>query len=168
MLGILAFGVVVSYINADEGKLGAMQFKEFLQGSIVGSGEIREYGPWVSIRGELITGTGTGNLLGSPIEFTIVSNRRVKVDDEKSFQNGSWKFVSSDGSQISGILVGKGITLTEFSGMFVSNESSSGTGIYYGITIKGMFSCRFLPPQTYGGFWRYEAWWNGTLRTGES
>ena len=182
-LGILAFTIVVSYINADEAracKSRATQFKEFLQGSVVGPDMTRKYGRWTAIKRELITGSGIGNLKGSPIEFTLVSNRRFKMDDQKSFINGRWKFVLSDGSQISGIFIGSGKTPTEFSGMFVANNhdndnhdnSQKSAGIYSGAKtdakIMGMFSCKFLPPQTYGGFWRYEAWWNGTIKKGES
>jgi len=113
-------------------------------------------------------GTGQGNLMGSPIEFTIISGRRFKMDDQKSFINGTWMFVSSQGGELSGILIGRGTTLNEFSGMFNTNESQWSTGIFSKAKISGVFSCRFFQLPPYGASLGYEAWWNGTLREGET
>lgn len=166
LMGILTFTILVAYINAKESKPTRVEFTEFLRGSVA-EGTTRHYGLWTAIKNEAIPdGNGQGDLVGSPITFTIASNRRFRIDEEKSFINGTWTFVSSDGSSISGIFNGKGTNSNEFSGKFETTQSQKSSGIYSKAKISGEFACRFIEPLTYGEPWKYEAWWNGTLRGG--
>jgi len=167
LIGILAFTAIVVFINAQESSPTRERFEELLQGSVT-QGSIRQYGLWTSIR-EVITGNGQGDLKGSPITFTIVcSSRSFALDHtQKNFINGTWMFVSSDGSSISGILFGQGTKSNEFSGKFESTQSQKSTGLYSKAKISGEFAGRIFPLPPYGTTWGYEAWWNGTFREGE-
>lgn len=169
LMGILAFTVIVTHISAERSNPTRIEFSVFLQGSVA-QGTTTYNGLWTVIHNEVITGSSLqGNLVGSPITFTILSNRRFKthaLTGEKSFINGTWTFVSSDGSSISGILNGKGTKFNEFSGKFVTTQSHKSTGIYTKAKISGQFTCRFIELPPYGASLGYEAWWNGTLREG--
>ena len=166
LMGILTFAILVAYINAKESKPTRVEFTEFLRG-FVAQGTTIHYGLWTAIKNEAISdGNGQGDLDESPITFTIVSNRRFRIDEEKSFINGTWTFISSDGSSISGIFNGKGTNSNEFSGRFETTQSQKSTGTYSKAKISGEFTCWFIEPETYGEPWRYEAWWNGTFREG--
>jgi len=166
LMSVLTF-TIITYINAQGNSPTRVQFEEFLEGSVA-PGTIRNYGEWTAYNSEVITGSGDGDLVGSPIAFTIVSNRRFNAYAQISFIHGYWTFVSSDGSLISGHFEGNGTTITEFSGKFVATQSQKSTKTYSKAKISGEFTCRFIPLPPYGASWRYEAWWNGTLREGES
>lgn len=158
---ILVFSAFVTYISAQERNPNREEFSEFLSGTFTPSALI-EYGPWAAARREVVIGNAEGDMPGSQITFTLVMNRRF-VDEVRSFINGSWKFVSNDESEISGIFIGKGVSPNSFSGKFMTNDTLNGTGTYFGAKIMGYFSCELSPLSSYGNLWKYEAWWNGTF-----
>lgn len=164
---ILALCCGVALLNGETTAIKAeSQFAEFLQGYVT-PGTTSQYGEWMALEDEVITGSSLqGDLVGSPIVFTIMSSRRVKSMDGKSFIEGEWTFVAFDGSSISGTFRGNGTNITEFSGKFIRTMAQKSTGIYSGAKISGRFSCEFIEPLPYGDAWRYEAWWNGTFRGG--
>jgi hypothetical protein len=166
LMSILIFTAIVTFTSAKQDKPGRTEFSQFLIGTFAPATQ-SEYGLWVAWKAEFVTGTSEGNLPhGSLATFTIVSYRRFKTDDGKSFINGTWKFVSSDESTISGIFNGKGITQNAFYGNFVTNESEGNTKAYVKAKIQGEFECWIEPLLPYGNLWKYEAWWNGTYKEG--
>lgn len=166
LMGILTLAIIVTYINAQENSPTRVQFEESLQGFFVQS-PARYYGEWEARDDEIIIGSGSGDLSGLPITFTIVANRRFNAEEDISFIDGDWTFVLSD-SSISGHFKGNGTTLTEFSGRFVSTMSQQNSVTHPHDKISGEFRCWFTEPSGYGDPWRYDAWWNGTLREGET
>lgn len=169
LIGVLTLTAVMAHISAQENSPDHVLFRDFLQGPVA-QGRTRNYGEWTAIEDEVIIGTLQGDLIGSSIAFTIVSNRRYNAFEEVSFIDGNWMFVSSseESSVIGGNFKGSGPTLTEFEGKFMTTQSQKSNGTYTKAKISGDFSCwfRFITNGPYGGYWRYEAWWNGTFREG--
>jgi len=164
LVAILTLTALLTYIDAQGIKPTRGSFSEFLQGTVA-PGTPRNYGEWTAINDEVIEGSLDGNLVGSPTTFRIVSDRRFNAEEQLSFIDGSWTFMTSDGDSIGGIFFGNGTSLTVFLGKFVSTSSEKRIGTTYSkVKISGNFSCWFLQPVPYGGRWRYEAWWNGTFR----
>lgn len=163
ILILLAF---VTYINAQGKNPNREEFSEFLSGTFTPSAQI-EYGLWTATKNEVVIGNAEGDMLGSQITFTLLMNRRFMDKEDKSFTDGTWKFVSNDESEISGIFTGKGSSPYSFSGKFMTNETEKSTGIYAHAKIQGDFSCQLSPLSSYGNLWKYEAWWNGTFQVGE-
>jgi len=164
LASILVFSAFVTYISAKENNPNREEFSEFLSGTFTPTAQ-REYGPWTATKKEVVIGNAEGDMPGSQITFTLVMNRRFK-DEEKSFIKGTWKFVSNDESEISGIFTGKGTSPNSFSGKFMTNRTKKSTGMYAGAKIRGDFSCQLSPLSSYGNLWKYEAWWNGTFQVG--
>lgn len=165
LVSILVFSALVTYISAQVKNPNREEFSEFLSGTFTPAAQF-DYGQWTSTKNEIVIGSAAGDMPGSPLTFTLVMDRRW-MDEEKSFINGSWKFVSNDESEISGIFTGKGTSPDLFSGKFMTNETDKSTGIYADAKIQGFFSCQLSPLSSYGNLWKYEAWWNGTFQVGE-
>jgi len=163
LIGVLAFATIVTYIRAQENNPNRTAFSEHLTGTFT-LGTSSQHGQWTDMTREMITGNGEGNLAESAITFTIQANRRFKIDDGKSFINGTWKFVSADESSISGIFMGNGISANEFSGKFMTNQSQKSTASFVSVKIQGDFSCVFSPLPPYGNLWKYEAWLDGVIQ----
>ena len=166
LAGILVFSAFVTYISAQEKNPNREEFSEFLSGTFTPAAQF-DYGLWTATENEVVIGNAVGDMPGSPLTFTLVMDRRFMEKEQKSFTDGTWKFVSNDESEISGIFTGKGTSLTSFSGKFMTNQTEKRTGIYADARIQGDFSCQLTLLSSYGNLWKYEAWWNGTFQTGE-
>jgi len=166
LIGILTFTAIVTFIYAKENNPNRTEFSQFLTGTFMPS-TTSEHGLWATMKKEIITGSAEGDLPhGSRATFVIVSNRRFKIDEGKSFINGTWKFVSSNGDEISGIFIGQGTTPNEFFGKFMTNESQKNLDAYAHAKIQGEFKCWMASLPSYVNLWEFRAWWNGTYQEG--
>ena len=163
LVSILTFTAIITFINAKENNPNRTEFSEFLTGTFT-PGSMQQYGIWTSTSDEVTTGTADGDLVSSQLTFMLVANRRWMTEREKSFIDGTWKFVSASQGEISGIFNGKGTSPTVLYGKFIANEPDMNTGAFVNIKIQGEFSCSMTPLPPYGNLWRYEAWWNGTFQ----
>jgi hypothetical protein len=159
LMGILCFATVMTYFNVNATKIPKTSFKEELTGTVSQGSTMNYYG-WIQMR-FVVTGTGTGDLPGSPIMFRLLVylSRR---GDQRSFIYGMWTFMS-DSSKISGFFIGMGDANGDFSGWFMTYPARTGTGIYSHEMIMGCFECKFSHLQPYGAPLGYEASWSGAI-----
>jgi hypothetical protein len=162
LMSILALMFIEAYSTADAERVKYTQFEEQLMGTVSES-VVATPDSWTATE-KIITGTGDGNLPGSPIIFILTVQVRYKEDGKKSFVMGNWTIVASGtGGSISGKYQGQGTDPEQFTGTFRSYNDSA-TGIFSGKMVYGDFESKYLPPDSYAAQPRYEALWEGTIK----